>query len=45
MSYSLVVYLVDQDQISPLINSKDSDLFQRLKEHVLDDLDEDECKK
>lgn len=42
MSYSLVVYLVDQDQISTIINSKDSDLFHRLKEHILDDLDEDE---
>ncbi|QDT45914.1 hypothetical protein Pan241w_60420 [Gimesia alba] len=42
MSYSLVVYLVDQNQISRVVNSKDSDLFNELKEHFLDEHDEDE---
>ncbi|WP_339684911.1 DUF7691 family protein [Gimesia maris] len=42
MSYSLVVYLVDQDKIRPIINSKYSDLFSQIKEHVMEELDEDE---
>ena len=42
MSYSLVVYLVDQNQISRVVNSKDSDLFNKLKEHFLAEHDEED---